>query len=52
MGEALLKWRYGTGRRSGQSWHVDAQNSWSLVLLVSGDQSRREPHRHDAERDP
>ena len=28
------------------------QGSWSLVLLVSGDRSRWEPHRHDAERDP
>ena len=55
MGEALRKRRHGTGRRSGQSWGRRRnlpQGSWSLVLLVSGDRSRWEPHRHDAERDP
>jgi transposase-like protein len=53
MGEALRKRRHGTGRGSGQSWYVDETYCpWPVVLLVSGDRSRREPHRYHAERDP
>jgi hypothetical protein len=54
MGEALRKRRHGIGRSSGQSWYADErpQGPWPLVIPVSGDRSRREPHRHDAERDP
>jgi len=54
MGEALRKRRHGIGRSSGQSWYADetSQGPWPLVLPVSGDRSRRESHRHDAERDP
>ena len=54
MGEALRKRRHGTGRSSGQSWYVDetylkVHGRWSSCI---GRSSRREPHRHDAERSP
>src|SRR6478735_2886186 len=55
MGEALRKRRHGAGRSSGQSWYVDEtylKVQRPLVLFVSGDRSRRQPHRYDAERDP
>ena len=55
MGEALRKRRHGVRT---QLWPKLVcrrdlpQGPGSMVLLVSGDRSRREPHRHDAERDP
>jgi hypothetical protein len=55
MGEALRERRHGVGRRSGESWYADEtylKVDGPLVLPVSGDRSRRKPHRHDVERDP
>ena len=55
MGDTLRKRRHGRGHHSGQSWYTRRdlpQGPRQMVLLVSRDRSRREPHRYDAERDP